>query len=465
MKKSWVIVSLMLSFILVLGACSGNNGNSGGSATEKPSATNGATEQPAKPAEKTTITYWTDDRHDQEYLKELIADFNSSNPDNIEVELTVLSENYNQSVDIAFSGNQAPDLLRIKSANTGTFVKKGYLEPIDAFLTDEMNNKFGSMIIDDVNRFGGKTYSLPNTGQTLRLVYNQDLFDAAGVAGPPQSMAELVEAAKKITDYGKLQGIYGFALNFKNPKSAFDRSIREILARSGHQGLGYDVKAGQFDFAPYGQAVEFFKQMWEDGSILPGAEALDIDPLRAQFAAGKIGMYLCFSTEPGVYQDQFPTDINWGGALAPTLTGEVLGKSEIVSAGTWLGISASSKHKEAAWKFMEYMYADDVMTTYHEKGFGLSVVPSIAEKAKVPEVKGMEGFLVGDQDAIWPVSPNVTPEGANYADALFKYMISGGDLNAIVQDLNTRYNDALAKAVEKGEATAAPIPDFDPSKL
>ncbi|MFC4102403.1 ABC transporter substrate-binding protein [Paenibacillus xanthanilyticus] len=469
-KTSGVMVSAAL--ILALAACGNNGGNNAadGSANQGGNTDSGNAAAPQgestdTPAQKTTITYWTDDRHDQEYLKELISSFNTSNPDHIEVELTVLSENYNQSVDIAFSGNQAPDLLRIKSANTGTFVKKGYLEPIDAYLTPELTAKFESLFLDEVNRFGGKLYSLPNTGNTLRLVYNKDLFDKAGITSPPASMQELVEDAKKITEMGKKEGIYGFALNLKNPKSAFDRSIREILSLSGHQGLGYDIKTGKFDFAPYAQVITHFKQMWDDGSMLPGSEALDIDPLRAQFAAGKIGMYMSFSTEPGVYKDQFPTAINWAGALAPTLDGQIKGTSEIVSAGTWIGMSANSKNKEAAWKFMEYLYQDQVMTTYHEKGFGIAIVPSISEKAKQPDIKGMEGFLVGEHDSMWPVSPNVTPEGANYGDAFFKYMVSGGDLNAIVQDLNTRYNDALAKAIEKGEAAAVQDPSFDPSKL
>ncbi len=473
MQKKSTIVILLLCLVLVLAACGGNNGNANNKSGADSTGGNGGqtspsnqTDQPAqKPAEKTTITYWTDDRHDQEYIKGLIEEFNASNPDNIEVELTVLSENYAQSVDIAFSGNQAPDLLRIKSGNASSFVKKGYLAPIDTYLTDAHKEKFGSMLIDDVNRFGGQLYSLPNTGQTLRLVYNQDLFDKAGITSPPASLQEMVDAAKKITEVGKSAGEYGFALNFKSPKSAFDRSVREILARSGHQGLGYDLKSGVFDFGPYAQVIEYFKQMWEDGSMLPGAESLDIDPLRAQFAAGKIGMYLSFATEPGVYQDQFPTEINWGGALAPTIDGTVGGKSEIVSAGTWIGISSSSEHKDAAWTFMDFMYADEHLIAYHENGFGIAVVPSIAAQAKQPAVRGMEGFLVGDQDAMWPVSPVVTPEGSNYADSLFKYVIAGGNLDEIVADLNKRYNAALDQAVQKGEVTVTPIPDFDPSKL
>ncbi|MFB5675061.1 ABC transporter substrate-binding protein [Paenibacillus terreus] len=464
MRKKWLGLSLSLMLAAGIAGCGGNgtNNSDGGAANGAPGG------DAAAPAAETgtpvQLKYWTDDRHDQEYIKELINKFNETNGDNIQVELTVMSENYTQSVDIAFSSNQAPDVLRLKSANTSEFVKKGYLAPIDNYLTDDMKTKFGSLLIDNVNRFDGKVYSLANTGLTMRLVYNKDLFAKAGIEKPPGSLQEMVADARKITEVGKSEGIYGFALNFKNPKQAFDRSIREILSLSGYQGLGFDPKTGQFDFAPYAQSIEYFKQMYEDGSILPGAESLDIDPLRAQFAAGKIGMYLSFSTEPGVYKDQFPTEINWAGALAPTLDGQIKGTSEIVSAGTWLGISAKSAHQEAAWKFVQYMYGDEVLQTYHEKGFGIAIVPSIVEQAKNPEIGGMEGFLVGEHDSLWPAAPSVTPEGSTYADAFFKYILDGGDLKAITADLNARYNTALSKAVEKGEITVTPNPAFDPSK-
>ncbi|MNC29102.1 hypothetical protein D3C75_773390 [compost metagenome] len=52
-----------------------------------------------------------------------------------------------------------------------------------------------------------------------------------------------------------------------------------------------------------------------------------------------------------------------------------------------------------------------------------------------------------------------------YYDAFFKYMLEGGDLNKIVDDLNKRYNEALDKAVAAGEVKAKAIPDFDPAKL
>ncbi|CAG7609436.1 hypothetical protein PAESOLCIP111_01168 [Paenibacillus solanacearum] len=459
MWKKMTAMVTGLAVVASLSACGANGGADNGASNPNPAGGSGS-------GKKITLNYWTDDRHDQQYIQTLVDQFNQTNG-GIEVKLNVLSDNYNQSIDIAFAGNQAPDILRVKSGNFLDFQKKGYLAPIGDYLNADsaMKQKFAGTLIEGANQIDGKIYSLPNTGQTLRLVYNKDLFAKAGIQNPPATLQEMVDAAKKITAAGKAEGAYGFALNFKSPLGAMQRSVREILSLSGYQGLGFDIKTGKFDFGPTSQVIQAFKQMYDDKSMLPGVETLDIDPLRAQFAAGKIGMYLSFATEPGVYKDQFPTKVNWAGALPPTIDGKVNGTSEIVSAGTWLGISNNSQNKDAAWKFLQFMYADNVLTTYHEKGFGIAVVPSIAAKAKKPDMPGMDGFLVTKYDSLWPVSPTVTPEGANYGDAFMKYMMTGGDLSKVVSDLNTRYNAALDKAVQAGSVKVKPDPSFDPLKL
>lgn len=462
--RKWGILLLGAVMSIGLAACGGN-----GSSNSSPSASTGGSQSSpsASPSQASkdpvTLQYWTSDRHDQEYITEVINKFNETNEDNITVEIKVMSENFDQALDIAFASNQAPDVFRAKGMKN--LVSKGYVEPLDDRLTEEMKSKFGSAMVDGKSRFDGKVYSLANGGSTLRLIYNQDLFTAAGVANPPKSLQELVDAAKKITEYGKKDGIYGFALNFKNPMSAFERSIREIMQLSGDHAMGYQHKEGQYDFSNYAKAIEYFKQMHEDGSVLPGSGSLDIDPLRAQFAQGKIGMYLSYSSEPGVYSTQFPTEVKWAAALAPTVDGTIKGASEIIADGNWLSISAKSEHKDAAWTFLQYMYSDDVLVPYHENGLGISVLPHVVAKAKTPDLYGIEGFMPTKYDAMWPVFPWVAPEGPNYADEFYKYMIAGGNLDDIVKDINDRYNAALQKEVEKGTVDATPDPSFDAANL
>lgn len=233
---------------------------------------------------------------------------------------------------------------------------------------------------------------------------------------------------------------------------------------SGFGGFGYDFRTARFDFSGFKPIIEAFKQIKDDGSMLPGVESLDIDPLRAQFAEGKIGMYLSFSSEPGVYSNQFPAKIDWAAAPAPTIDGNAKGASGFLG-GQWLALSSKSEHKEAAWKFMEYMYSDQILTAYQENGYGISMVPSVSAVAKTPEVNGIEGFLPNQYDGVWPVYPTVAPEGMKSDDAFFKYMLNGGDLDAVIADLNKRYNAALDDAIKNDGLKAEPDAGFDPASL
>ncbi|MCS7460067.1 sugar ABC transporter substrate-binding protein [Paenibacillus doosanensis] len=454
MMKKTAVTAVSVLLAMSLSACGGGSDDAGKGAA--------AGNTGAKPGEKTKITYWTLDRHDADYIKEVIDKFNQTNKDNIEVELVVKADDYAQALDLAFSAAQAPDVFRVKENTIQTYYKKGYMAPIDEYLTEEQKKKFPAM--PDLNQFDGKMYSLPNYGSTMRLVYNKDLFDKAGIAKPPTTLAELVEDAKKLTAAGKATGAYGFALPFKTPSSAWGRSARVIAELSGYGGFGYDFKTARYDFSGFKEITKAFKQMRDDGSTLPGMEALDIDPLRAQFAEGKIGMYLSFSSEPGVYKSQFPAKINWAAAPAPTIDGSIKGASGFLG-GQWLAINKDSKKKDAAWTFINSMYGDDILQPYHEKGYGISMVPSIISKVKQPDINGIEGFLPNKYDGVWPIVPTVTVQGVKYEDAFWKYILEGGDLDKVIADLNKRYNESLDKAIANGEVTAKPDASFDPAKM
>ncbi|SFB07699.1 multiple sugar transport system substrate-binding protein [Cohnella sp. OV330] len=452
MKKS-ALLAMGLALALGATACGGDN------ETSKESAESSGG---AKTGEKIKISYWTIDRHDADYIKQVVDEFNATNTDNIEVEYVVKADDYAQALDLAFTAKQAPDVFRAKEGTIQTYYKKGYMAPLDDYMTEEQKKEFQA--IPDLNQFDGKIYSFPNYGSTMRLVYNKDLFAKAGIANPPTTLAELVEDAKKLTEAGKDIGAYGFALPFKNAGSAWNRSARVIAELSGYGGFGFDFKTARYDFSGFKEIAKAFKQMVDDGSTLPGMEALDIDPLRAQFAEGKIGMYLSYSSEPGVYKTQFPAKIDWAAAQAPTIDGTVKGASGFLG-GQWLAINANSEHKDAAWKFVNYMYGNEILKEYQEKGYGISMVADIISSAEKPDINGIEGFMPSKYDGVWPVQPTVTVEGSKAEDAFWKYILVGGDLDQIVGDLNDRYNSALDKAIADGDVTIEPDPDFDSTKL
>ncbi|WP_438445459.1 ABC transporter substrate-binding protein [Gorillibacterium sp. sgz5001074] len=468
MKKKPVYMALSGALLLTMTACGSESGSGSGSSAAPSKSSAGsapaAAATSAASGPKTKLTYWTGDRGAADHVKAEVAKYNAENKDNIEVEVTIMADNYDQSVDVAFASNQAPDIIKMSNSNFPSFTKKGYLEPLDSYMTPDFKKRFEKQLLEGGNQIDGKTYSLPNYGITWRLIYNVDLFEKAGIKEPPKTLKELVETAKKLTEAGKATGAYGFAGNFKN-NGGYARSANPIVAMSGGTLDGFDFKTGKFDFTSHKPMLEALRQMRKDGSMLPGVEQLDIDPLRAQFAEGKIGMYINHASEPGVYKNQFPAKIKWSAAQLPTFDGTVKGAAPFSNATVWLGISSSSKQKDKAWKFLQYMYSPEVLKSYQEDSVGISAVPDVLAVAKKPNIPGMELFVPTKYDAMYPVVPSVTPEGKNLGDEAFKYILDGGDLDKVINDLNTRYNAALDKAKQAGTVKNQPDPNFDPAKL
>ncbi|MDD3251452.1 MAG: sugar ABC transporter substrate-binding protein [Lachnospiraceae bacterium] len=427
----------------------------GGSAagTEAGAAAEAGTQaEQAASGEKIKLTYWSNQRHDMEYVQKKIDEFNATNDKNIEVSYEAMTENYDNNLELAFQSKQAPDVFRAKS-EIAPYASKGMLTPIDEFLTDEDRARYGDTLgIQNINVYKGQTYTVPQFGNTFRLIYNKDVFRKAGLdpEKPPKTMAEMREYAKIITEKLSKDGVYGFAMNLKNGYSAMYRSVDEVARLSDM--LYYDYKTGKFDFDRYSKVVQTFADIYNDGSFFPGVESLDIDPLRAQFALGNIGMYISGYWEVAVYDSQFPTEQDWYACQVPTMDG-VKGVNAINSAGRSFVMSSQCQHPEEAWEFIKFMTSDDYMIGYHENGYGIIVVPSVAAKAKNSSQHAAECFSLTDTDTIVPLTPELAGmviEGQTYADAYAAVIMGQADLDETTKKIQESYSKALEDALASG---------------
>lgn len=132
MKKVLIAVLGLSMLIAGLAACSSG-------ANERDNDAGGNNQSQA--TETTKLQYWTGGRHDADYIKSMIDKFNETNTKNIEVEMTIMAENYAQSLDLAFVSEQAPDVMAL--GDLVDLHNKGYVEPLDQFLTPEFKERFG----------------------------------------------------------------------------------------------------------------------------------------------------------------------------------------------------------------------------------------------------------------------------------------------------------------------------------
>lgn len=438
----------------------------GCSSTKKKSSSNAS-------GEKVTVTVWTQNRGDAAFITPQIDNFNKTNKDNIAIDYKMYTDNFQQALDMAFASNSVPDLVSESGymAVFTRYVAQGKYLPIDKYMSDRQKDLYKDLKMEGINVYQGKYYYLPVFGTTGRLIYNKGILSKAGISTPPTTLNDLVADSKKITDQLKGQGVYGFAMNLKSPASAMQRSLDFMVERSGGPETGFDFKKGQYDFSFYQPFIEALKTIFTtDKSSFPGCESLDIDPLRTQFAAGKIGMYISWAhAEPDVYENQFPTTQDWGVEPLPTLNGKAY--SQAIQPYGGLLITKGSKHYDADWAALnDFFYSETFDKAYYEAGMACLLPAKLLAAAKTPDLyKGKEEDLLGKSDKLWPATPDMLNSQAviiqgNDEYATFAQMILGTlNIQSGLADLTKRYNDAYQQGISSGKGQKVQISNFDPA--
>lgn len=413
----------------------------------------------------TTITVWTNSTHTKDIMQELVADYNETTgkEKGICIDYVVQGSDYQKVMDVAIQTKELPDLyypinrmadLVKQSAVTAIEDMPGGAEFIDSYSGTPLNN---------VNIFGGKTYTLPYNVTTIGLLYNKDMFKAKGIvdengeAKAPQTWQEVVEDAKILTDQQAKE--YGIALPLKW-SGYFDWDLmRPFFSSTG--SLGYDSENNKYAYTKLTPAFEFLKQIKEDNSYYIGAEGLDNDPARAQFAEGNIGMKLGASWDVGVLNDQFPAKIDWGVAPVPTIDADSKYK-QWMSADVFLAIASNipDEKKEKVMEVYKWFHDEKIIAKLYQEGKIIPVDDDIIEKTPLENPsKGWQEFCSFVKDSVaLPPMPPITLEGDNYVKLGMSIWLGDIEPQAAMEDLEKRSNEALQKEVEKGNI------DFDAYK-
>lgn len=463
--KKVTAASLALLMGLSLTACGSSSVSSSQSETSTQAASDSSsgetatTTDTANSGDKTKVLVWSKNSHDLEYMTEKVKEYNLTNTDNIEIEYVVQSSSdYLNLITMSASSGQLPDVFANTTVNLSEFAEAGIIQPLNDMMTDEFKkvNEVDTHIYEGINALGEEVYWVAGGMRSgSRLIYNVELFKNAGVE-IPTTLTETVDVAKKLTKAGA--GV-SYGTIFPGLSSPFERWIEHSAELSGV--TPYDYVNGKYDFTGFKPFIEAVRQMFDDGSVLPGSASMEIDPTRTQFAAGNVGFYGNASQEAGVLTEQFPAENEWSVAQLPTLDGTIKGALSSNPNSGWF-MSGTTKKKEAAWKVIEYFHSEDFLKGYIEGGYTLPIstyMDSIVDKSKMGR---LSLFALQDYEAVYPQAPTVTPAGETYRDALWNACLSNGpDIDETIETLNKTYNEALDKDVASGKVQRLVIENFD----
>lgn len=399
-------------------------------------------------------------------LEKEIADWNASvgKEKGIRIDIETNIDKYSEVLTIALESGNHPDIYYI-DGRVDQCVTKGWAKAIEDIKGGkEWLEGYKGMLKPIRHQYEGKTYTVPFEFLPIKLAYNKDLFkkagivDASGAAKPPATWKEMVADAKKITEVGK--GVeYGYGFTY-----AWVAGFRRLLVKAYIPSVGhfwFDHRTGKYDFSAFAPAFEYLLQMKKDGSLFPGPESIQIDPIRAQFSAGNVGMITAPAYDVGVYNDQFPAKCDWGIAELPVDdVNAPRYKTPSLERAAW-GISSKvSKEREAkVFEAYKFLFSDASMARLYKECAFIPYKPEIVKLAG--EVKPKVGFkefsanLQNDYGVFPFPDALVTVEGRTYNQVMESIFIGQTPIKEGLADLDKRYNKALDDAVKEGKIKLA----------
>jgi multiple sugar transport system substrate-binding protein len=250
----------------------------------------------------------------------------------------------------AFVGDAMPDVFQVGNTWIPELVAIDALEPLDARLTSSTAASAADYFpgILDTNVIDGVTVGVPWYVDTRVLFYRSDILEQAGVRQPPTSWEAWLDAMVRVK---QRVGAGKFAILL--PMTEWQTPV--ILALQLNASLLRDRdQYGDFRSAPFRRAFAFYLDLFRR-DLAPHAGEAQVANLYQDFASGYFTFYITGPWNIGEFSHRLPAGMvdHWMTAPMPSPDGSAPGVS--LAGGASLAICRRSAHRDAAWRWIEYL--------------------------------------------------------------------------------------------------------------
>lgn len=359
MKKR--LLSLALAASMMVGTMAGCSGGSGSSsaATAAVSSSAGTTATSKASGESVTLNFAIWDSNQEKGLRTIADNFEAKNP-GIKIKINVTSwDNYWTMLEAGATGGSLPDVFWMHSNEIYRYGSNGML--LD--LTDRIAKSDQVKLSDypdglvKIYNIDNKQYAIPKDFDTIGLWYNKTMFDKAGIKYPDDTWTwdTLYSAAKKLTK----NGVYGILTPLHNQEGFYN-----FIYQNKGKVISDDKKTSGYSDPATVEAMEYYVKFVKE-KLSPQiftdkerAEALE----NGLCAMGFFGSWNLSGFTENEYMAK-----NFDVAVLPQ------GKTRAsIYNGLGNAISATTKHPEEAWKFVEYLGTKEAQDEQAKLGVAIS---------------------------------------------------------------------------------------------
>jgi multiple sugar transport system substrate-binding protein len=245
MKRKLLAATLTTAMVLSLAACGGGSSSSSSGTAASGSGSSGSGEL--------QVNIW--DNNQLAGLQQIADEWTEES--GVKVKINVVDwDNYWTLLEAGASGGQMPDVFWMHSNTAQMYMENDLLLNLDDYIAKDdaidLANYYEG-VVELYNRDdNGSQYALPKDHDTIALLYNKAIFDKYGVEYPTDDWTweDVRDAATKISEAGKADGIYGYAINTSNNQDGWYNIIYDYggqVITEDHKGttIGSDeAKAG-----------------------------------------------------------------------------------------------------------------------------------------------------------------------------------------------------------------------------
>lgn len=377
-----------------------------------------------------------------DYYKWAEQTFEARNPDvDVVVEQfpgTSLKD-YEIKLRLRFASRQEPDLMMANENVLAPLASLGLLDETPANLVQRVETNGLNAMIRRACYTDERCYGVPTDAVWQAMYYNKTMFREAGLDPdqPPKTWDELLEAADRLTVRGP-DGIptrAGFSLRKTGFKAGTAEKWFTFLFSAGGQPFSSDGTRATLDTPEARAALGFYKAVLDrkiDDVRLSGDQA--------GFGQGTVAMFFR-EIQVNRWMKETHPDVDFGVAPLPG------GPQSVSSGGVYLmSVAKESPNRAEAWRFIDFLTADEAYSRYVALGGTLPVYRSVAESPAVQADSVMRVFL-----AQASASPGHFPMIQRAADMVGAYLERFVYGRMTEDDMLTRMQRDVSAVLEANE--------------
>jgi multiple sugar transport system substrate-binding protein len=378
---------------------------------------------------------------DQKIYSAAYDRFKASNP-NVTIEdnfvpVSTWSE-YTNKVVAQVAGGQAPDIINIAIEGTRLIVSKDMMMPLDDLIASDPE---GQELIADVDpalidafKVDGKIWQIPHSWNNMVIYYNTKMFKDAGIEPPAAEWTwnDFLDIAKKLTNAGAAQPVYGFAI------PNFNFGLTPWLLTNDTYQLTADWSDSNLNDPKVLEAITFVHDLIHVHKVSPAVEGANNDALFTSSQAG-MGGWGHWPIQGFITNNFSDFDVQyWPRNKKAT---------SVHGVGGW-GIYAKTPNRDTAWALIKELTSTETIRATAQAGVAIPARRSVAYS---PEFLKMPANSKIYYDSLKDSRPVPSPANFNEFETIFMRHV-GEILSATVSPA-----DGLAAAHEELGAAMAKL--------